>query len=369
MKIIMVNRQNSLLTYKKSFLPRAHFFDHLRAEKKRAERSKGPLSIVLFYLVGDSLKRPEAVEEFLDFLDENTRETDTKGWLDVYTMAIILPNTDRKGLNYFVQKILRGNGFVKVSITMGTYPDDIFKKLLAEAEIKSEFSPVDLFPLDLDEPPKPRWIQDLLKRGIDVVGSLLGLILFFPLMFVIGLAVKIDSPGPIFFRQMRVGRKGLQFLFLKFRSMYWNVDDRIHRDYVTDLIGGNLEKINQGEAENPFFKMKSDSRVTRVGKIIRGLSLDELPQFYNVLKGDMSLVGPRPPIPYEIEKYGSWHLRRILEVRPGITGLWQVSGRSKLNFDQMVRLDLRYVNNWTLWLDLKILLKTIWVVFYRKSAA
>jgi len=365
----MDNRLNSLLAYKKSFLPKTHFYDHLRAEKKRAERSNAPLSIVLFYLVGDSLKRIKAVEEFLDYLDQNTRETDTKGWLDIYTMGIILPNTDKNGLNNFVQKILRGNGYIKVSITMGTYPDDIFKKLLAEAEMKSEFSLLDLFPLDLDEPPKPRWLQDLFKRGIDLVGSLLGLMLFFPFMLIIGLAIKIDSPGPIFFKQTRVGRKGLHFLFFKFRSMYWNVDDRLHREYIDGLIAGNLGKINQGDSENPFFKIKSDKRITRVGKILRSLSLDEFPQLYNVLKGEMSLVGPRPPIPYEVEKYGAWHLRRILEKRPGITGLWQVSGRNKLNFDQMVRLDLKYVHDWTLWLDLKILLKTMWVVICRKEAA
>jgi len=369
MKIIMDNRLNSLLTYKKNFLPKAHFFDHLRSEKKRAERSNTPLSIVLFYLLGDSLKRIKAVEEFLDYLDKNTRETDTKGWLDLYTMGIILPNTDKIGLNNFVQKILRGNGYIKVSITMGTYPDDVFKKLLAEAEMKSDFSLLDLFPFDLEAPPKPRWVQEFLKRGIDVAGSLFGLILIFPIMFIIGLVIKIDSRGPVFFKQTRVGRKGLHFLFFKFRSMHWNVDDRIHREYIDGLSAGNVEKINQGDAEHPFFKIKSDNRVTRSGKILRSLSLDELPQLYNVLKGEMSLVGPRPPIPYEIEKYGAWHLRRILEMRPGITGLWQVSGRNKLNFDQMVRLDLRYVTEWTLWLDLKILLKTIWVVIYRKGAA
>ena len=369
MKIIMANRLNSLLTYKRNFLPKSHFFDHLRAEKKRAERSKAPLSVVLLYLVGDSLKRPEAVEEFLDYLDKSTRETDTKGWLDIYTIGIILPNTDKNGLNHFVQKILRGNGFIKVSITVGTYPDDIFKKLLAEAEFKSEFSPLDLFPLDLDAPPKPRWIQESLKRGIDVAGALCGLILFSPLMLIIGLLIKLDSPGPVFFKQMRVGRKGLQFLFFKFRSMHWNADDRIHREYVGRLIAGDPENMNQGNAADPFFKIKSDTRITRVGKILRTLSLDELPQLYNVLKGEMSLIGPRPPIPYEVEKYGAWHLRRILEMRPGITGLWQVSGRSKLNFDQMVRLDLRYVNEWTLWADLMILLKTVWVVIWSKGAA
>jgi lipopolysaccharide/colanic/teichoic acid biosynthesis glycosyltransferase len=150
--------------------------------------------------------------------------------------------------------------------------------------------------------------------------------------------------------------------------MHWNADDRIHRDYVANLIGGNLDKINQGDAERPLYKMKSDPRITLIGKIIRKTNIDELPQFFNVLKGEMSLVGPRPPIPYEVEKYESWHLRRILEVKPGITGLWQVDGRSTTSFDDMVRLDLRYVQNWSLWLDMKILLKTVGAVIRPKGA-
>jgi lipopolysaccharide/colanic/teichoic acid biosynthesis glycosyltransferase len=150
--------------------------------------------------------------------------------------------------------------------------------------------------------------------------------------------------------------------------MYFNGDDDIHRQYITNLIKGELEKINQGDKESPLYKIKSDPRVTSIGKIIRKTSIDELPQFFNVLKGDMSLVGPRPPLPYEVEKYEPWHLRRILEVKPGMTGLWQVDGRSKTSFDDMVRLDLRYAQNWSLWLDIKILFKTVRAVIYPKGA-
>jgi lipopolysaccharide/colanic/teichoic acid biosynthesis glycosyltransferase len=150
--------------------------------------------------------------------------------------------------------------------------------------------------------------------------------------------------------------------------MVWNTDDQIHREYVTNLINGDLEKINQGDKETPLFKMVSDPRVTRVGKIIRKTSIDELPQFFNVLKGEMSLVGPRPPLSYEVQKYEPWHLRRILEVKPGVTGLWQVSGRSTTSFDEMVRLDLRYVHNWSTWVDLKIILKTVKAVLGLKGA-
>ena len=150
--------------------------------------------------------------------------------------------------------------------------------------------------------------------------------------------------------------------------MYANGDDQIHREYMAKLIEGRVEEINQGDAETPLFKMKSDLRITPVGKIIRKTSIDELPQLYNVLKGEMSLVGPRPPLLYEVEKYQPWHLRRMLDVKPGMTGLWQVNGRSRTSFDEMVRLDVRYAQDWSLWLDLRILLKTAKAVFSSKGA-
>lgn len=150
--------------------------------------------------------------------------------------------------------------------------------------------------------------------------------------------------------------------------MTWNSDDRIHRDYVAKLIRGETSEINQGDAERPLYKMKTDPRVTRVGAVLRKFSLDELPQLVNVLRGDMSLVGPRPPLPYETEAYQAWHLRRVLEMKPGITGLWQVSGRSKTTFEEMVRLDVRYIQNWSFWMDVKILVKTIKVVIWPEGA-
>lgn len=194
------------------------------------------------------------------------------------------------------------------------------------------------------------------------MGSLIGILLFSPIMLITMIAIKSTSPGPVIFKQIRLGRRGVPFVFYKFRSMFINTDDRIHREYVAHLIKGHLEEINQGDQDKPLYKIKSDPRVTRVGQIIRKTSIDELPQLFNVLKGDMSLVGPRPPLPYEVEKYQSWHLRRVLDAKPGITGLWQVTGRSQTSFDDMVRLDLQYIRNWSLWLDFKILLKTVKVV-------
>jgi lipopolysaccharide/colanic/teichoic acid biosynthesis glycosyltransferase len=203
---------------------------------------------------------------------------------------------------------------------------------------------------------------------MDIVGSLAGLILCCPLFAVISLAIKLTSKGPILFKQERVGLYGSRFTLLKFRSMECDNDACVHREYVKRFIAGEADPAGVRHAQNAVFKIQSDPRVTRVGKFLRKSSLDELPQFINVLKGDMSLVGPRPPIPYEVEGYRVWHRRRVLESKPGITGLWQVNGRSRLKFDDMVRLDLQYAKAWSLWLDVKILLRTPRVVLFGAGA-
>jgi len=181
-------------------------------------------------------------------------------------------------------------------------------------------------------------------------------------MLATALSVRCTSRGPILFSQLRLGKGGRPFRFYKFRSMYVNNDDKIHREYVSQLIRGENEQINQQDAARPLYKIKADPRITSVGGFIRRTSIDELPQLFNVLKGDMSLVGPRPPLPYEAAQYRSWHLRRVLESRPGITGLWQVEGRSKVSFDEMVRTDLRYIRDRSLLYDLKLLVRTVKVV-------
>jgi lipopolysaccharide/colanic/teichoic acid biosynthesis glycosyltransferase len=349
---------------RKNILPKQHFLERLREEKRRADRSKAPLSVAIFYLQKEGISGKKPIEELLNHLHKNSRETDIKGWIEQNKIGLILPDTDGEGINRFVAKIKNRNGKVHYSVITGTYPDLLFKRILKEDQSQPE-----LYPIDIDESAKKRdRLQRGLKRGMDVIGSIVGILLFSPIMVVAAVAVKLNSPGPAVFKQFRLGMKGIRFPFYKFRSMYWNVDDQIHREYVNNLIKGNLEKINQGDGKEPLYKMRSDARITKIGKIIRKLSIDELPQFFNVLKGEMSLVGPRPPIPYEVEKYEPWHLRRILEVKPGLTGLWQVDGRSKTSFDDMVRLDLRYVQTWSLWLDLKILLKTTRAVIRPKGA-
>jgi lipopolysaccharide/colanic/teichoic acid biosynthesis glycosyltransferase len=160
-----------------------------------------------------------------------------------------------------------------------------------------------------------------------------------------------------------VGHYGKVFTFLKFRSMHINNDTSVHREYVANLIAGRAVRLPSNGDGDGVYKLTNDKRITRVGKFLRRSSLDELPQFLNVLKGDMSLVGPRPAIPYEVASYQTWHRRRILEVKPGITGLWQVNGRNRIKFDEMVRLDLQYAKGWSPWLDIKILLRTPRAVF------
>lgn len=200
--------------------------------------------------------------------------------------------------------------------------------------------------------------ERLVKRLSDIVISAIALAVFSPIWLIISLLIKLDSKGAILFKQERVGMDGRIFLCYKFRTMKSDADDKIHREAYLKNIEGAAE-ANAGDDDKPVFgKVKNDPRITKVGKFLRRTSLDELPQFLNVLKGDMSIVGPRPPIPYEVENYELWHRKR-LDMKPGITGLWQVSGRNRLTFDEMVRIDIFYIENWSLWLDLKIILLTL----------
>ena len=188
--------------------------------------------------------------------------------------------------------------------------------------------------------------QAIAKRAFDLALAGVAMVLLSPLMLAIALFVKLQDGGPILFKQQRVGLHGQQFTLLKFRTMIPGAE----------LLLANL--LSRNEADGPLFKLRADPRVTRVGRVLRRYSLDELPQLWNVLKGEMTLVGPRPPLPNEVRSYEDWQLDR-LEVRPGVTGLWQVSGRSDLSFDEYVRLDLFYIENWSIAYDLFIVAKTI----------
>lgn len=208
--------------------------------------------------------------------------------------------------------------------------------------------------LDLLQEPLPGG-RRAVKRAIDVVVAFSALVLSLPFQAMIAVAVRLSSRGPVVIRQTRVGMDGRPFEFLKFRTMFVNVEGRHHQEYMQQLIRGVAEPTSSDEA---LFKMTDDPRVTPVGRWLRRYSLDELPQFINVLRGEMSIVGPRPALPFEVSMYEDWHRRR-LDVRPGITGLWQVSGRSKIGFQDMVRLDINYIERWSPLLDLLIVLRTI----------
>jgi exopolysaccharide biosynthesis polyprenyl glycosylphosphotransferase len=196
----------------------------------------------------------------------------------------------------------------------------------------------------------------LIKRMIDLLGSTVGVLCVSPILLISAIAIKVSDPGPIFFKQVRVGRNGRRFTMYKFRSM------------VVDAEAKKRELLAHNEMGGPVFKMKKDPRITKIGSLIRKTSIDELPQLFNVLMGDMSLIGPRPPLPDEVAQYKPWQRRR-LSVKPGITGMWQVSGRNQVDFDEWMELDLAYIDNWSLWLDLKILLKTVPVVLFSKGAS
>ncbi|MDQ7008083.1 MAG: sugar transferase, partial [Acidobacteriota bacterium] len=206
----------------------------------------------------------------------------------------------------------------------------------------------------------------VLKRLVDIAVSAVLLVIFSPLMLLVALAIKIFSKGPVLFSQERIGYRGRPFKFYKFRSMHVANDPSIHQDYVKKWIEGDkAAEVQDGDTK--VHKITRDPRIIPwVGPFIRKFSIDELPQLFNVIKGDMSLVGPRPCLPYEAEMYRRWHKMRF-DALPGITGLWQVSGRNRLSFDQMVALDIRYLQNWSLGLDLQIMAKTPYIILFDKA--
>jgi exopolysaccharide biosynthesis polyprenyl glycosylphosphotransferase len=334
-------------------------------ERKRAERS-GRCFLLMLVHVGGILRanhNERALYEIVAALSSSTRETDLAGWYREGTMLGVIFTEFREG----DRKALESLTSDKVTASMRSrFSPEQFDKMrisfhfFPERGDKSGFGQLanaELYP-DLFERDEERKFSRFVKRSMDIAGSLAALILCSPLFLLIAAAIKLTSKGPILFKQERVGRYGSRFTFLKFRSMECGSDARIHREYVKQYIEGEADAARASHAQNAVYKIQSDPRITRVGRFLRRSSLDELPQFINVLRGDMSLVGPRPPIPYELEGYQIWHRRRVQESKPGITGLWQVNGRSKVKFDDMVRMDLHYAKTWSLWLDIKILLQT-----------
>ena len=352
------------------FFSEPSFNQMLRLEQKRAERSgKGFLLMLLDLsnLLDESQGRFRALRGIEGVLP-CFRDTDIKGWYKkdrvigiILTEVSVLDDTF-KDLVYFkilthLCDLLGESDAKKIEISLHTFPEDP-----KNGDADGRYDP-NLHP-DLGRRTLSNRISLISKRAMDILGSAVALIILSPLLLAIALAIKLTSKGPVLFRQERLGLRGKGFIFLKFRSMYVDCDERAHKDYVERFIqqqeSAASRTVDGKVAE--VYKLQDDPRITPLGRLLRRTSLDEFPQFINVLRGEMSLVGPRPPIPYEFDFYGVWHRRRILEARPGITGLWQVEGRSSTTFDEMVRFDLRYTREWSLWLDIKILLKTPWVV-------
>jgi len=339
------------------------FMLQLHREKRRCERSQRPLSLALFKLAEDGDVAHEQLERLLEAVCFVKRETDIVGRVPGDLVAVLCPDTDENGTRSLLRKVSRNAGDLAFAMSVATYPNDLFDSLARGVATSSVFEPF----IATEEASCSR-VSYPLKRTLDVVGSLFALMLFAPVMLAVALAVSVGSRGPVIFRQQRVGRDGVPFTFYKFRSMVPNGNDGIHREFVAALISKAAVGAPAANDDSALYKIKADPRVTPVGRFIRRTSLDELPQLFNVLKGDMSLVGPRPPLPYESVQYQPWHLRRILSVKPGITGVWQVEGRSRVGFNDMVRMDLRYIRECSLATDLSLLVRTVRVVLHCKGA-
>jgi lipopolysaccharide/colanic/teichoic acid biosynthesis glycosyltransferase len=341
------------------------FHRTIALERKRTERSRQPFLLMLLD-TGNGLPTPQngkLLSEILPLLSFSTRETDVTGWYKSASVGGVMfteiGNQDRTSIASTmlvrVSAILLGSlsreQFDQIAISFHLFPED------SDRDISQPTSNPALYP-DLLGRDRARRVSSAVKRTMDVAGSALALAVLAPLFFAIAIAIKMSSKGPVFFRQKRIGQFGSCFVFLKFRSMYVNNDASIHESYVRKLIAGEAERqASNGNGEG-VYKLTADPRVTSVGNFLRRTSLDELPQLLNVFKGEMSLVGPRPALPYEVGAYDLWHRRRMVEVKPGMTGLWQVMGRNRVKFDDMVRLDVTYARTWSPWLDMKILMRT-----------
>ncbi len=345
--------------------PQGIFTKMLCLERNRAERSGRRL--VLMLLESQSLLKhgdqTGSTGKVRHALSRATRETDIKGWYrEGAAIGVIfteIPLAEKSVVHVLSGKVNHalhaalGEQVSEVDLSFHVFPDhpgseegggpgpETFSAIYPDLAVEIESKRTPLFA----------------KRCMDIVLSFLALLVLAPLMMLIAAAIKLTSPGPVLFRQVRLGQSGKGFTFLKFRSMYAKSDHAIHEAYIKRFISNQTDSAERA-GDSQVFKLQADPRVTRVGRFLRRTSLDEIPQFFSVLAGHMSLVGPRPPLPYEFANYEIWHRRRLLAVKPGITGLWQVEGRSRVKFDEMVRMDIAYARKWSLWMDIKILLRT-----------
>jgi lipopolysaccharide/colanic/teichoic acid biosynthesis glycosyltransferase len=348
-------------------LTEAAFAAQLCRERKRAERSGRKFALMLVES-GPAFAGRGPSPDLLSALASQMRETDIVGWQKQDTvagailtefgdqeMADALDST-RTRVSAGLHKALPDPQRNALCITFHVFPDQWD---VGTREYAVDFA---LHPdIAADE---KKGVRRAMKRALDIAGGLAALILLSPLFAVIALAVRLTSKGPAFFRQERIGQFGKAFTMYKFRSMKFQAASDRHEKFVQEFISGKM--TSPGAAG--IYKLTDDPRVTPLGNFLRRTSLDEIPQFFNILRGDMSLVGPRPPLLYELKAYDAWHRRRLLEAKPGLTGLWQLSGRSRSCFNDMVRLDLRYARMQSVWLDLSLLFRTVRVLFSDEGA-
>jgi lipopolysaccharide/colanic/teichoic acid biosynthesis glycosyltransferase len=343
----------------------------LARECCRADRSGGVFSVILFQLE-ERTRHSLELDQVVSTLQRRLRISDQIGWSSDGSLGVFLPDTPSEGAHNLAQEIMQllPVGISKFAYAVRSYPFDWGLDaapgeglaIRGDSSVNSSsatpgFRTKAAAAIELAGT-LPWW-----KRAMDVTGALVGIVALSPVMIAIAAAVKLTSPGPILYRQRRIGYLGREFLIYKFRSMTAGTSEAIHVDYVREMIRGTAQQQGGGA-----FKLVEDPRVTRVGRFIRKWSLDELPQLINVLKGEMSLVGPRPDPIYARADYHPWYHRRILHVRPGLTGLWQVEGRSRVTFEEMIRLDLRYSNSLSFVTDVGILFRTFRAVLSHTGA-
>jgi lipopolysaccharide/colanic/teichoic acid biosynthesis glycosyltransferase len=337
------------------------FRDTFVRECRRAERSDRAVGLLLVTLTQRDHGSADAWRALVGAVSTAKRNTDVAGWFKSRdTLGIILPGESRlqfETRNTHLFRALEAETYRGFSIQLWVHP-------APDLSHQGSHAGDPLLAPPLYEPRPRRY--DAVKRLLDVMLSAMLLIVLSPLLLVVAALVKLTSQGPVLFKQQRMGQMMRPFVMLKFRTMELNAAPAIHQEFVSAFIRG---RQTDGESDpNRLFKIVKDPRITSIGHFLRRTSLDELPQLWNVLRADMSLVGPRPPLPYEVAQYKTWHKRRIGEAKPGLTGLWQVKGRSRTTFDEMVRLDLRYVRTRSLWTDLRILLATPRAVISGKGA-
>lgn len=320
----------------------------LRLEMRRAERLLSTLCVVTFHHATSARSVRRIAEMIVESLGAVPQEV-------IFSIrrndeaAILLTNTEKADALRAVEAAATSVG-VLATAAVHCYPDDVVASLIDGKDA----SQLAFVAFDADQRPR----DVVLKRWIDVLGALIALVGTAPIMVVAAFAVAVTSRGPVLFKQARIGRHGRKFFLFKFRTMYHGADEGFHREYVTTIIRSQRPSSAGGVPPASWKQLDDDPRITPVGRQLRRLKIDEFPQFFNVLRGDMSLVGPRPALSYEVALYQVWQLRRLLESVPGVTGLWQVTGDSHTTFDDMVRMDLHYIDRWSNRLDLKILLAT-----------